>query len=440
VSMKILTVLKRTARYAGPLMVIAALLFTPLLVSSPVRASLPGDGILCTSNPSSTFTLTTMTGTILTPDGNSVFMWSLTEMGKPFQYPGPVLCVREGDQVTVVLKNSLPEATSLIFPGQDAVLANGLPSNPDGLTQSLTAPAPTNGSMTYSFVASRAGTYLYMSGTSQQKQVQMGLFGMLVVRPAPVNGATIAYETASGDLSRVQYNPNTEFMTLVSEIDPIYHQKVEIGLNPSVVRTASEPGIHPRYWMINGRAFPDTVAPNNAHWLPNQPYGSLVHINVQTAANPYPALVRYASVASGIVPFHPHGANGRMIARNGSLLEGSLGQDMSFEKYSIPLATGQTWDSLFAWSDVEGYNPTTNPVPALIPSDSNLTIGPYWSGSPYLGTNDPLPPGTITYNQCGEYYHVAHSHALQQITSWGISMSGALTLTRIDPAAPNNCP
>ena len=36
--------------------------------------------------------------------------------------------------------------------------------------------------------------------------------------------------------------------------------------------------------MINGRSMPDTLAPNNASWLPTQPYGALVHIQPYDAA------------------------------------------------------------------------------------------------------------------------------------------------------------
>jgi hypothetical protein len=42
-------------------------------------------------------------------------------------------------------------------------------------------------------------------------------------------------------------------------------------------------------------------------------------------------------------------------------------------------------------------------------------------------------------NSCGEYYHIAHNHALQQITAWGVVLSGHITFTRIDPPLPNNC-
>ena len=114
---------------------------------------------------------------------------ALAREDDPFQHPSPVLCVNEGDTVTIVLHNTLPEDVSIIFPGQENVLANGEPSQPqfDGggdLTSLAPVAAANGGSMTYSFVASKPGTYLYESGTDPTvKQVNMGLFGALG-RPA----------------------------------------------------------------------------------------------------------------------------------------------------------------------------------------------------------------------------------------------------------------
>jgi hypothetical protein len=48
--------------------------------------------------------------------------------------------------------------------------------------------------------------------------------------------------------------------------------------------------------------------------------------------------------------------------------------------------------------------------------------------------------GTTSYNQCGEFYHIAHNHALQQVAGWGVTLIGQVTFTRIDPPLPNNCP
>ena len=48
-----------------------------------------------------------------------------------FQHPGPVLCVTEGDTVTVVLHNTLnDDDVSIVFPGQKNVKADGAPVQP----------------------------------------------------------------------------------------------------------------------------------------------------------------------------------------------------------------------------------------------------------------------------------------------------------------------
>ncbi len=57
-------------------------------------------------------------------------MWSYANSQRSFQLPGPTLCVTSGELVTVVLHNSLPEATSILFPGQKGVKANGNPAQP----------------------------------------------------------------------------------------------------------------------------------------------------------------------------------------------------------------------------------------------------------------------------------------------------------------------
>ena len=49
-------------------------------------------------------------------------MWGYSSGFDAFQHPGPVLCVNEGDTVTVILHNTLPEAASIVFPGQEDVL------------------------------------------------------------------------------------------------------------------------------------------------------------------------------------------------------------------------------------------------------------------------------------------------------------------------------
>ncbi len=438
-------------RYFLAILLVLAVVAVPLysaLTAPSDHGEIPPNGIVCTTNPTASFTLTARDGHISMTDGNTVYMWSFAEGQDDFQHPGPVLCVNEGDTVTVVLHNTLPEDVSLVFPGQENVLANGVPSQPvfDGPGGALSSMAPvasaSGGSMTYSFIASKPGTYLYESGTNPGLQVQMGLFGTLIVRPAL--GADYAYNAAN-----TIFNPETEVLMMLSEIDPILHQAVERG------QIFDMSDYHARYFLINGRTFPDTIAPNGASWLPNQPYGSLAHIhpydnnptlsdNVtpNPAYNPLPTLTRYVGVGYSDYPFHPHAYNGLVIARDGNLLEGPSGNDLAFESFSNVIGPGQTWDITFTWTDTSGYDPNdpNKLLPVTIPGDQNLTIGPFYSGSGYLGNQDVLPVGTTTYNQCGEFYHIAHNHALQQLVGWGVVMTGQTTFTRIDPPLPNNCP
>jgi len=416
---------------------LAALLVLALLVTfaplnrSVQAQSVASDGMVCTYGPS--FTLTSHSGSVATPDGNVVYMWGLSSGSDPYQYPGPVLCVNEGDTVTIILHNTLNRAISLVFPGQENVLADGQPDGPvfnsSGTLLSLAKTAPANGgSVTYSFVATHPGTFLYESGTDPAIQVPMGLFGALVVRPA-------AHPDWLYNRPDTAFNPNKEFIALLSEIDPYLSQAMEQG------KTFNSKNYHPRYWMINGRGFPDTIAPNYASWLPDQPYGALARINPwHPTANPLPAAIRYLSVGSIDYPFHPHGNNVRIVGRDGMPLEGSSGENLAYDKFSIPVGPGQTWDALFTWRDPEAYDASGNPVPVTVPNILDMFFGPFFSGSPYLGTRGTIPVGTTTQNQCGEYYHIAHNHALYQITSWGVPMTGMVTYTRIDPPLPNNCP
>lgn len=419
------------------LVVLAMLPIGALIAPTSAAAqSQPTVGIVCTYGP--TFTLSAGDGHIVLGDGNTMYMWGYAAAGQPFQHPGPVLCVNEGDTVTVVLQNNLSEPVSIMFPGQEGVTANGAPVQPEfsgSDVTSLTTSAVPGGSVTYSFVAGSPGTYIYESGTDPEKQVRMGLFGALIVRPAA--GADFAYNRAD-----TQFMPAEEFMVLLSEIDPYQHQAVEEG------RTYDLSNYHPTYWLINGRTFPDSIADNFAQWLPNQPYGALARIHPfnDTAApsdpayHPYPGLARYINVGVEDYPFHPHGNNGIIIARDGRPLEGANGEDQSFEKFAINIGPGQTWDVLFKWYDAENYSETANPVTVTQPDIANLTFGMFYSGSPYLGQLGPLPPGASTLNQCGEYYIISHNHALFQLDAWGMTMAGQITYLRVDPPLPNTCP
>jgi FtsP/CotA-like multicopper oxidase with cupredoxin domain len=388
------------------------------------------------------------------PDMNTMYMWSY---GSPaFQHPGPVLCVTEGDTVTITLNNALPYglSTSIVFPGQENVQANGAPAQPDFANNSLTTSAANGGSVVYSFVAKKPGTFIYESGTDPKTQVTMGLFGALIVRPA--QGANFVYNRTDS-----QFTPSEEFLALLSEVDPYQHQAWSLSLASG--NNFNMNNYRARYWLINGRGFPDSIADNNATWLPDQPYGALARIYPNDTylsdgtrnpapLHPFPAVERFINVGTEEFPFHPHGQNGLVIGRDGNPLATSGGQDLSMEKFAVNIGPGQTWDVTFSWHDAEHYdgnkylpdgstlNPNYKPVPVDAPDLANLRLGMFFGGSPYLGVKKTLPPGATTLNQCGEYYIISHNHALFQLDAFGQTMSGPITYLRVDPPKPNNCP
>jgi len=396
----------------------------------PVGA--PKLGMVCTpgtvSGSTHTFNLVANTGSISTPDGNDVLMWSYANGDAPdsghFQSPGPVLCVTQGETVVVNLTNNLTEPTSILFPGQDAqVTASG---GSAGLL--TTEAAASGGTVSYSFAAGSPGSYLYESGTDVSKQVEMGLYGALVVRPT--TGANFAYNSAA-----TQFDPSREFVLLLAEIDPELHHAVETG------GTYDINTLHNRYFTINGRSFPDTVQDNGSSLLPNQPYGALVRIQPNTASNTQPALVRMLNAGMLNHPFHPHGNHTREIAQDGRLLQNPAGTgSASTEHFGETIASGQTLDFLLRWDDVDSWNPVNNPFPVPPPNYRDVFFkdgNTYYSGSPYLGYSGTLPTGTVTQNVCGEWYFPLHSHALNEFTNFDEGFGGMGTLLRVDP--PGGC-
>ena len=396
-------------------------------------------GIVCTNGPS--FTLRATTGHIETPDGNSVFMWGYANgaAGK-FQIPGPVLCVNQGQSVSVTLNNpsvgGVPEPVSIVFPGQSNVMASG------GSAGLFTNQAAPGGSVTYTFTASQPGTYLYESGTNPSKQVEMGLYGAIVVRPnvgdvpGGVAGHSYAYDNAS-----TEYDPTREYLLIFHEIDPDLHHAVEVG------GAYNFNAFHARYFTVTGRAFPDTIQNNGVPWLPSQPYGSLVRVkDLSASSSALPALVRMVNAGVLNHPFHPHGFHVRVIAQDGRLFLTPSGGDASTEHFGDVVAAGATQDSLFKFIDTDQFCSGTsctaagfgaqNPIPVTIPSYRDLTFKDnttWFSGSAYLGIKGTLPTVVTSYNVCGEFYFPWHSHALNEFVNYDEGFGGLATLLRVDP-------
>lgn len=91
--------------------------------------------------------------------------------------PGPEIRVTEGDKLRFVVKNELPESSSIHWHGIHT------PNNMDGVPFLTQPPIKPGESFTYEFVAKPSGSHMYHSHHNAADQVTRGLLGSFVVEP-----------------------------------------------------------------------------------------------------------------------------------------------------------------------------------------------------------------------------------------------------------------
>jgi manganese oxidase len=397
------------------------------------------------------FDLVAAPGYLSTPEGNSLYFWGYGE--KAAQYSGPTLIVNQDDEVTVTLVNNLPVKTSITFPGQSGVTAEGGSSGL--LTQEAGAAGldgTGGGSVTYKFKATQPGTFMYQSGTQPDLQIEMGMVGALIVRPTGFATDRRAYGHADSAFDH-------EYLFLLSDMDDKIHNAVELQVQAATtVPAAGLPIIVDMsirfavYWFMNGRCGPDTLLPANYNSLPVQPYDCfpLFHPGERI-------LMRVIGAGSDEHPLHHHGNHARMIAQDGRLLQspGGSGADLGNLEFTVPSTPGSTIDTLFSWTgaglgwDAYGHTGTDapalfedpadhlKPFPVKLPAQQHLVDGMMYGGSPFLGTPGILPPGEGGFNNNNGFMYLWHSHAEKEIVNNDIFPGGMMTFALVEawPAA-----
>jgi FtsP/CotA-like multicopper oxidase with cupredoxin domain len=398
-----------------------------------------------------TFALTARPGYISTGDGQSLLAYGYAN-GAEMQYPGPTLIVQQGQTVEITLTNLLPAMlpdpvpnVSIVFPGQNNVTAVAIGNVADTAQGNLTLEAKSGGVVKYSFVATQPGTYLYHSGTDVALQVEMGLTGTLIVRPTgPLDPLRHAYGHSGSHFDR-------EYLFLLSEMDISIHRLVELGMRAMVNFSA----YHSTSWFINGRNAPDSMSENNVGWLPTQPYGAMALMHPGEKV-----LLRLVGGGRELHPFHHHGNNTWLIAKDGRMLESApgVGPDLAVSNFTITMVPGETYDATFEWTgkglgfDIYGHAPGDaqvasedpadhgNTLPTVLPEYQGVTIGGFYAGTPHLVTADnvgTLPPGQGGLNPNGAIVFMWHSHTERELTNDDIFPGGAMAMMMIEhPLTP----
>lgn len=91
--------------------------------------------------------------------------------------PGPTLEATEGDTVRIIVKNELPEPTSVHWHGFL------IPNKEDGATPETAPPILPGQTFTYEFTLKQSGTLMYHSGFNPMKQDDYGMMGLFVIHP-----------------------------------------------------------------------------------------------------------------------------------------------------------------------------------------------------------------------------------------------------------------
>jgi FtsP/CotA-like multicopper oxidase with cupredoxin domain len=438
------------ARLLPVVLVAAALLFT-----LPTHAAVPGV-------QGTNFTLTAQPGFVSQPDGSMVYSWGYacsgggtaipfgpstgSACGNVMQIPGPTLIVTENLPFTVKLTNSLPASagnTSILFPGLTLVSTSGGAAGL--LTQEATAASP----VTYTLIATSPGTRSYYSGTQGDLQVEMGLYGAIIVLPSapPSNcgsvGATLADGQTDYRLAPAAYDhPATcydrEYLFQFSEMDPKIHRQAEEQAGKACTSSAGCMNVvtenyHPAYYMINGRSMPDDMDPNYAPQYPHQPYNGNPHMHPGELV-----LLRIIGQGRWQHPFHEHGNHVRILGRDGNLILANetatpahLAGPLLFTTTTTP---GLAMDGIFYWTgkglnwDVYGHassgpgsvyhvDPIADPIHASYNGKPVVCI-PDANG---YYTSQPLAPNY--YEWCAD-----HNRALESNPFGDVAAGGPVTL------------
>ncbi len=91
--------------------------------------------------------------------------------------PGPTIEATEGDRVRIIVKNELPEPTSIHWHGIE------LPNDQDGASPECQHPIMPGEEYTYEFTLYQSGTLMYHSGYNVMRQDHMGLNGAFIIHP-----------------------------------------------------------------------------------------------------------------------------------------------------------------------------------------------------------------------------------------------------------------
>lgn len=299
------------------------------------------------------------------------------------QWPAPTIAVDEDDEMFLSLTN-LGMAVRIDLTDSHTVHWHGfrLPLSVfDGVPE-VSIAVPIAREFTYFYPPRAAGTYMYHCHFEDVEHVQMGMQGIVFVRPkqnkgpdavppAPVPktrlggnpaSTTLGYAYNDGDGSTAY---DREFTLLLNEVWTREHDEGE------AIQEHDHTDYQPDYWIINGRSYPHTILRNgdpaefSALAVGDDPYAlrdqtdnpgsirqpisSLLQVNAGERV-----LLRFVNLGYQQHAMQLPGVAMKVIGEDSILLRGPAGDDLSYRTNTVYIGPGESRDVLFTAPAFDG--------------------------------------------------------------------------------------
>jgi FtsP/CotA-like multicopper oxidase with cupredoxin domain len=236
---------------------------------------------------------------------------------------------------------------------------------------------PQGQTFTYVYKSHDPGTYMFHCHVEDTEHVQMGMTGIVFVRPAQ-DGNTALYPSG-----KYAYNDgdgttgfDREFVMFLSEVFADSHWA------DAHIQLPEWSDYRADFSLLNGRVYPDTLAPNgsiphdatfvvqrDADWnlipppgrpdLDSQPLSALVTANAGERV-----LLRFANLGYMEAAITFTGLKVRVVGRDATIMRGRTGYNTAYETSTLSFGAGESFDAIFtappfsggAGSSGDGYD------------------------------------------------------------------------------------
>jgi FtsP/CotA-like multicopper oxidase with cupredoxin domain len=276
------------------------------------------------------------------------------------QVSAPTINVRQNDDVKITLTNlglvqrpDLTDSHTVHWHGFDvpSPLNDGVPE--------VSVAVPIAKQLTYFYRPHREGTYMYHCHFEDVEHVQMGMAGIVFVRPLQ-DGGSFTFEGRT--FNKFAYNDgdgstgyHRHFAILLNEVWSNFHD------GDRDIQESIATDYDPQWFTLNGRCYPETALPNDDAFTssglttpnPNyddapdrsQPNSALVQVNSGDRALLRLANLGYEQHAMQLpgIPMHVVGQDASLL-RNGT---GPGAVDTSYWTNTLYIGPGEARDVLF---------------------------------------------------------------------------------------------